>query len=211
MSLGVQSYSIVFGADLSTTTAAVLESGTIYGIPEIEGLISDRRTQMPSLLGGSLGRQFRPTWWAVSFHHSPRATNSFGDEAVARRRNWAKRPFKGYFPSEASQEHRPLRSIAFPHRRAAVSPTSTSSNGISIMSHSPNTHGHSHGHGHGHGAHGGTVVEHVIHLPKKRTIIKDRVGCVRTSTYDLPGGDDYTYGHKNERGVEGAGDSTSLR
>jgi len=46
----------------------------------------------------------------------------------------------------------------------------------------------------------------VIHLPKKRTIIKDRVGCVKTSTYDLPK-DGFSYGRKSVEGVEGAGDS----
>lgn len=45
-------------------------------------------------------------------------------------------------------------------------------------------------------------LEHPSHVVKKRTIIKDRVGCVRTSTYHLPP-DDYTYGMKTEQGVEG--------
>mmetsp|Transcript_36442 Transcript_36442/g.27025 ORF Transcript_36442/g.27025 Transcript_36442/m.27025 type:complete len:263 (-) Transcript_36442:48-836(-) len=78
------------------------------------------------------------------------------------------------------------------------------------MSHSPNAHGEgdAHAHGHGHGHHGGVVVEHVLHLPKKRTIIKNRVGCVRTSTYDLPG-DDFVFGQKNIRTGEGAGDLIS--
>ncbi|RYY88813.1 DUF4483 domain-containing protein [archaeon] len=39
--------------------------------------------------------------------------------------------------------------------------------------------------------------------PKKRTIIKDRVGCVRTSTYSLPG-DTHTYGKKTEMSAEGS-------
>lgn len=49
-------------------------------------------------------------------------------------------------------------------------------------------------------------LEHAIHLPKKRTIIKDRVGCVKTSTYDLPK-DGFSYGRKSIEGVEGAGES----
>lgn len=49
-------------------------------------------------------------------------------------------------------------------------------------------------------------IEHPPHLPKKRTIIKDRVGCVRTSTYDLPPSG-YTYGMKMAEGAEGCGDS----
>jgi hypothetical protein len=67
------------------------------------------------------------------------------------------------------------------------------------MSHSPTPpHGHS----------GHINNEHVMALPKKRTILKDRVGCVRTSTFDLPG-DNFSYGRKNERNCEGAGDIIS--
>lgn len=40
-------------------------------------------------------------------------------------------------------------------------------------------------------------IEHPSHVVKKRTIIKDRVGCTRTSTYDLPS-DDFVYGKKTE-------------
>lgn len=54
----------------------------------------------------------------------------------------------------------------------------------------------------------GMPQDHVIHLPKKRTIIKDRVGCVKTSTYDLPR-DGFSFGRKSIEGVEGAGDSKS--
>lgn len=46
-------------------------------------------------------------------------------------------------------------------------------------------------------------IEHPSHVVKKRTIIKDRVGCVRTSTYHLPG-DHHTYGRKTEQVNEGA-------
>jgi hypothetical protein len=47
--------------------------------------------------------------------------------------------------------------------------------------------------------------EHPAHLPKKRTIVKDRIGCVRTSTYNLPG-DNHTYGKETVSCDEGAGD-----
>ena len=53
------------------------------------------------------------------------------------------------------------------------------------------------------------VPEHPSHLQKKRTIIKDRVGCVRTSCYDLPTSN-HIYGMKNPEGLEGAGDSTLI-
>lgn len=47
------------------------------------------------------------------------------------------------------------------------------------------------------------------YLTKKRTIIKDRVGCVKTSVYDLPQ-ESFTYGSKAyEEGAEGAGDIIS--
>lgn len=39
--------------------------------------------------------------------------------------------------------------------------------------------------------------EHPSHVVKKRTIIKDRVGCTRTTTYDLPN-DNFVYGKKTE-------------
>mmetsp|Transcript_23286 Transcript_23286/g.22441 ORF Transcript_23286/g.22441 Transcript_23286/m.22441 type:complete len:234 (+) Transcript_23286:182-883(+) len=39
---------------------------------------------------------------------------------------------------------------------------------------------------------------------RKRTMIKDRVGCVRTSTYSLPTGN-HTYGYKQPSDPEGAG------
>jgi hypothetical protein len=50
------------------------------------------------------------------------------------------------------------------------------------------------------------VLEHPAYVVKKRTIIKDRVGCPRSSTYSLPG-DDHTYGKKNEHPDETAGES----
>lgn len=46
--------------------------------------------------------------------------------------------------------------------------------------------------------------EHPAHLPKKRTMVKDRVGCVRTSTYNLPP-EGHVYGHANTFSDEGAG------
>ena len=39
---------------------------------------------------------------------------------------------------------------------------------------------------------------------RKRTMIKTRVGCVRTSTYPLPNGD-HVYGYKQPADSEGAG------
>jgi len=45
--------------------------------------------------------------------------------------------------------------------------------------------------------------EHPSHLPKKRTIIKDRVGCVRTSTYHLPG-ENHVFGAPTQMADEGA-------
>ena len=49
-------------------------------------------------------------------------------------------------------------------------------------------------------------VEHPIHLPKKCTIVKDRVGCVKTSTYSLPP-TNHTYGMKMPDNTEGCGHS----
>ena len=40
---------------------------------------------------------------------------------------------------------------------------------------------------------------------KRRTMVKDRVGCVRTSTRNLPRGH-FTYGMKYSPDAEGAGD-----
>jgi hypothetical protein len=40
---------------------------------------------------------------------------------------------------------------------------------------------------------------------KKRTMVKDRVGMVRASCYDLPS-DGFVYGKKNEKDAEGAGE-----
>lgn len=48
--------------------------------------------------------------------------------------------------------------------------------------------------------------DHPAHLAKKRTIIKDRVGCVRSSTYNLPA-EGYSYGMKYPENPEVAGDS----
>jgi hypothetical protein len=42
---------------------------------------------------------------------------------------------------------------------------------------------------------------------KRRTMVKDRVGCVRTSTRNLPRGH-FTYGMKYTPDAEGAGDGT---
>ena len=46
------------------------------------------------------------------------------------------------------------------------------------------------------------------HLPKRRTMVKDRVGCVRTSTYHLPG-TEHTYGMPRKPDAENAGDIIS--
>jgi len=48
----------------------------------------------------------------------------------------------------------------------------------------------------------------MAHLPKKRTMIKDRVGCVRSTVYSLPG-QDFVYGKPNGISDEGAGDIIS--
>jgi hypothetical protein len=47
-----------------------------------------------------------------------------------------------------------------------------------------------------------------LHIPIRRTLIKDRVGCVRTSVYDLPE-NNFSYGKPNIQGAEGAGDIIS--
>lgn len=44
---------------------------------------------------------------------------------------------------------------------------------------------------------------------RKRTMIKPRVGCVRTSTYPLPKGD-HVYGYKQPSDSEGAGACESV-
>jgi hypothetical protein len=41
--------------------------------------------------------------------------------------------------------------------------------------------------------------EHPSHIVKKSTIMKTRIGCVKTSTYDLPAAG-HVYGKKNEEG-----------
>lgn len=41
-------------------------------------------------------------------------------------------------------------------------------------------------------------------IPMKRTMVKDRVGCVKTSTFSLPQGD-HVYGLKRPNDPEGAG------
>jgi hypothetical protein len=48
--------------------------------------------------------------------------------------------------------------------------------------------------------------DHPTHIQKKRTMMKDRVGCVRASTYNLPA-DGHTYGMKMPEVAEGAGNS----
>lgn len=40
--------------------------------------------------------------------------------------------------------------------------------------------------------------EHSTHLARKSTLVKTRVGCVKTSTYDLPQNPNHAYGSKNE-------------
>lgn len=51
-------------------------------------------------------------------------------------------------------------------------------------------------------------MEHPQHVVKKRTIIKDRIGCVRTSTYNLPT-EPHSFGMKSPEGYEGAGEIIS--
>jgi hypothetical protein len=48
-----------------------------------------------------------------------------------------------------------------------------------------------------------------VNLPKKRTLIKDRVGCVRTSTYSLPTDPNHVYGLKNRFQQEGTSEIIS--
>lgn len=53
--------------------------------------------------------------------------------------------------------------------------------------------------------------EHSLHIPKRSTLIKDRVGCVRSSVYDLPP-TNYTYGKPSygpSNVSEGAGEIIS--
>mmetsp|Transcript_12830 Transcript_12830/g.12910 ORF Transcript_12830/g.12910 Transcript_12830/m.12910 type:complete len:91 (-) Transcript_12830:394-666(-) len=45
-------------------------------------------------------------------------------------------------------------------------------------------------------------------IGKKRTMIKDRVGCVRTSSYNLPPGD-HVYGKQSNPDPENAGEVLS--
>ena len=47
-----------------------------------------------------------------------------------------------------------------------------------------------------------------LHVTKKRTMIKDRVGCPRTSTYNLPEGP-HAFGYKAPTDPESAGDIIS--
>lgn len=44
------------------------------------------------------------------------------------------------------------------------------------------------------------------HLPKRSTLVRTRVGCVKTTTYDLPD-PDHTYGYVKPEDPEGAGES----
>lgn len=48
-----------------------------------------------------------------------------------------------------------------------------------------------------------------VNLPKKRTLIKDRVGCCRVSTYNLPNDPNHTYGLQNTREPVGTGEIIS--
>lgn len=48
--------------------------------------------------------------------------------------------------------------------------------------------------------------EHPSHIVKKCTIMKTRIGCVKTSTYDLPGSS-HSYGRPNEVGGVTVNDS----
>ena len=46
-----------------------------------------------------------------------------------------------------------------------------------------------------------------VNLPKKRMLLKDRVGMPRTTTYNLPSDPNFTYGRTNEKNSAGTGDS----
>lgn len=48
--------------------------------------------------------------------------------------------------------------------------------------------------------------DHPTHIQKKRTMMKDRVGCVRASTYNLPA-EGHTFGMKTPENNEGVGSS----
>jgi len=50
------------------------------------------------------------------------------------------------------------------------------------------------------------MTDHPSHVIKKRTMIKDRVGCCRTSTYNLPA-EGHIFGMKSPEQLEGAGNS----
>mmetsp|Transcript_70596 Transcript_70596/g.147026 ORF Transcript_70596/g.147026 Transcript_70596/m.147026 type:complete len:223 (-) Transcript_70596:47-715(-) len=52
------------------------------------------------------------------------------------------------------------------------------------------------------------MAEHPNHIQKKRTMMKDRVGCVRASTYSLPV-EGHAYGMKTPEVAEGAGNIIS--
>jgi hypothetical protein len=52
------------------------------------------------------------------------------------------------------------------------------------------------------------VHNHPAHIPKKCTMVKDRVGCPKTSTHDLPVGN-FTYGKPRAPDPENAGDIIS--
>ncbi len=47
--------------------------------------------------------------------------------------------------------------------------------------------------------------ERIRQVHKKATIIKPRVGCVKTSVYDLPA-NEHTYGFSKVKDPEGAGE-----
>ena len=51
--------------------------------------------------------------------------------------------------------------------------------------------------------------DHPTHIQKKRTMMKDRVGCVRASTYSLPA-EGHSYGMKTEQADEGVGTSKRI-
>ena len=48
-----------------------------------------------------------------------------------------------------------------------------------------------------------------VNLPKKRTLIKDRVGCARTSTYNLPSDPKFVFGMKARGESETTGEIIS--
>jgi hypothetical protein len=52
------------------------------------------------------------------------------------------------------------------------------------------------------------IPHHPAHIPKKRTMVKDRIGCPKTTTYDLPEGE-FVFGKPRDPDPENAGEIIS--